>query len=115
MSNFVDTEEETTLSKFGAGVLYFIKNKYILTSCFFVVWMIFFAEKDIKSLFVKRAKYADLQQSEQHLVKKIVESKAELGQLKTDIETIEKYAREKYLMKKDNEDLFVLKEKHSLK
>ena len=72
-------------------------------------------KKILKSLFVKRAKYADLQQSEQHLVKKIVESKAELGQLKTDIETIEKYAREKYLMKKDNEDLFVLKEKNSLK
>ena len=55
MSNFVETEEETSLSKFGAGVLYFVKNKYILTSCFFVVWMIFFAEKDIKVFICKKS------------------------------------------------------------
>jgi cell division protein DivIC len=90
-------------------------NKYILVSLFFIAWMLFFAEKDIKSLLTKKSKYADLQQSEQHLLKKIAESKNELSQLKTDVETIEKYAREKYLMKKNNEDLFILQQDLSTK
>jgi len=38
-----------------------------------------------------------------------------LGQLKNNAQTIEKYAREKYLMKKDNEDLFILSASDSIK
>ena len=38
----------------------------------------------------------------------ITETRKELGLLKTNAQTIEKYAREKYLMKKDNEDLFIV-------
>jgi cell division protein DivIC len=49
-----------------------------------------------------------LQKSEQHLTKTILETKQELDQLKTNAQTIEKYARENYLMKKDNEDLFIV-------
>jgi cell division protein FtsB len=37
-----------------------------------------------------------------------------LGQLKNNAQTIEKYAREKYLMKKDNEDLFILSQSDTL-
>jgi cell division protein FtsB len=37
-----------------------------------------------------------------------------LESLKKNPATIEKYAREKYLMKKDNEDLFLITEKAAL-
>lgn len=85
------------------------KNKYLLAGSFFIVWMVFFAEKDIHSVYGKRIKLNDLEVSEKHLIKKINETKLEQNQLQTNAETIEKYAREKYLMKKDNEDLFVIK------
>ena len=84
------------------------KNKYLLTGTFFLVWMLFFNEKDLISEFKKRAKLRELQKSEGHLTETIKETKLELGQLKTNAQTIEKYAREKYLMKKDNEDLFII-------
>lgn len=84
------------------------KNKYLLTGIFFLVWMLFFNEKDLISEFKKRAKLRELQKSERHLTETIKETKLELGQLKTNAQTIEKYAREKYLMKKDNEDLFII-------
>jgi cell division protein FtsB len=42
------------------------------------------------------------------MTQQIVETKHELDLLKTNPETLEKYAREKYLMKKDNEDLFIV-------
>ena len=86
----------------------FFRNKYLLASIFFIVWMFFFDPKDWSSEIRRRAKFDELQQSEAHLSEMITETKQELGQLKNNAQTIEKYAREKYLMKKDNEDLFVL-------
>ena len=49
-----------------------------------------------------------LQQSEKNMNTQIAERKNELDQLKTNPATLEKYAREKYMMKKDNEDLYII-------
>ena len=84
-------------------------NKYLLASLFFVTWMLFFDPKDIRSDLSKRAKYISLQKSENHLDQLIGETQKELDLLKTNAQTIEKYAREKYMMKKDNEDLFIVR------
>ncbi len=93
----------------------FLKNKYVLASSFFLVWMFFFDPKDWSSEIRRQEKLGKLQESEQHLNELILETRQELGQLKTNAQTIEKYAREKYLMKKDNEDLFILPERDANK
>jgi cell division protein DivIC len=85
-----------------------LKNKYLLVGLFFIVWMLFFAEKDIFSGIKQYKKLNSLQKSEQYQVKTIAEAGKELELLKTNAQTIEKYAREKYLMKKDNEDIFII-------
>ena len=90
-----------------------LKNKYLLAAMLFLVWMLFFDPKDIGNEFRKWNKYRELQSSEEHLVKKIGETRAELKELKNNAQTIEKYAREKYLMKKDNEDLFLVTAKET--
>ena len=94
--------------KIFKGFFVFIKNKYIITIVFFLVWMIFFDMKDWALISSRKDKLKELQKSEQHLSKKIAETRKELDLLKTSAETIEKYAREKYLMKKDNEDLYIV-------
>lgn len=71
--------------------------------------MVFFDPKDILSDLERRDKLKELQTSELHLKKQITDSKQELDLLKNNAQSIEKYAREKYLMKKDNEDLFIVK------
>ena len=86
-----------------------LKNKYLLTTLFFVVWMFFFDPKDLVSDFERRGKLNELEQSEQHLKQLITDSNTELDLLKNNAQSIEKYAREKYLMKKENEDLFIIK------
>ncbi len=85
-----------------------LKNKYLLTGAFFVIWMLFFDPKDIFSDFERRNKLTELEKSELHLKKLITETRQELYLLKNNAQSIEKYAREKYLMKKDNEDLFIV-------
>ena len=86
----------------------FVKNKYVITGFLFIIWMLFFDRKDWSLITAMRDKLHDLQKSEAHLTEKIGDTKKELGLLKTNAQTIEKYAREKYLMKKDNEDLFIV-------
>lgn len=88
----------------------FLKNKYILALVIFLTWMLFFDPKDWALISARRDKLKDLQKSEQQLNHQIAETRAELNLLKISAATIEKYAREKYLMKKDNEDLFIVNE-----
>ena len=71
--------------------------------------MLFFDPKDLISDIERRDKLNELQTSELHLKEQIAEAKQELDLLKNNAQSIEKYAREKYLMKKDNEDLFIVK------
>jgi cell division protein DivIC len=86
----------------------FLKNKYLLAGAGFLILMFFFDSKDFAFTYGQMKKLKNLQQSEQHLSKQIADTQKELDLLKTNAQTIEKYAREKYLMKKDNEDLFIV-------
>ena len=85
-----------------------LKNKYFLAGAFFLVWMFFFDPKDIPSGIERKQKLNELQESERHLDEMITNAEKELQLLKNDAQSIEKYAREKYMMKKDNEDLFIV-------
>lgn len=91
------------------GVVSILKNKYFIALAFFIVWMFFFDPKDWGLINARKNKLEELQESEQHLSQQIVDTRKELALLKTNAQTIEKYAREKYYMKKDNEDLFIVK------
>ena len=85
-----------------------LKNKYFLVGSFFVIWMVFFDMKDLASDFNRRSRLKELQKNERHLTREIADTRKELDLLKTNAQTIERYAREKYMMKKDNEDLFIV-------
>jgi len=86
-----------------------IKNKYFLTTFGFVVWIFFFDDRDfITTQFRHREELKKLEQSKTYYQQQIATTRSELDKLKSNPATIERYAREKYLMKRDNEDLFVL-------
>ena len=89
----------------------FLKNKYLLTATGFTIWILFFDARDlITTHFKERNELLKLQQSEKYYEQQITVTKQELQQLKTNPAVLEKYAREKYLMKRDNEDLFRIKD-----
>jgi cell division protein DivIC len=93
-----------------------LKNKYFLTTVGFVVWILFFDNRDfITSHFRERAELSKLEKSKQYYEQQIAVTQKELDQLKTNPALLEKYAREKYLMKRDNEDLFLIRESKSAK
>jgi|SRR5450432_639891 len=87
-----------------------LKNKYILTAIGFAVWILFIDDRDfITTHFRHVNELHKLEARKIFYENQILAVNKELDQLKSNPATLEKYAREKYLMKKDNEDLFVVK------
>lgn len=89
-----------------------IKSKYFIASLAFLVWMFFFDRNDIVLQWKRISDLKKLKQSDKNMQKQISEARKELDLLKTNPFTLEKYAREKYLMKKDNEDIFIFRNKN---
>lgn len=86
-----------------------IKNKYLLTFVCFAVWMLFFDDRDLYvTVHKQRQELQELRTSKAYYEEQISNTKKELDKLKINALTIEKYAREKYLMKRENEDLFLI-------
>jgi cell division protein FtsB len=87
------------------------KNKYFLISLAFLVWMIFFDKNDLFSQYQYRQQVNKLKQEREFYQKETDKVKKDLDELTSDPKKLEKFAREKYLMKKDNEDVFVIVQK----
>ena len=88
-----------------------LKSKYFLCSAGFIVWMVFFDPRDVFTQMEHKHELNQLETSKSHYQKEISKETFELEQLKTNPGILEKYAREKYMMKRDNEDLFIISEK----
>jgi len=89
-------------------LLELLRNKYFLSVAAFVVWMLFFDKNDVIAQYEYRSQVNKLQEEKDFYVKEIAKVKKDLNELNTDLNTAEKFAREKYFMKKDNEDVFVI-------
>jgi len=85
-----------------------LTNKYLITGIIFAIWMMFFDRNDFSLQWRRSHELQRLQASEAEMDKQIAATRQELSRLKTNPLTLEKYAREKYLMKRDNEDLFII-------
>lgn len=85
-----------------------MKNKYLLTGTVFIVWLLFFDDRDILTNVQHHRELKALEASRNHYNELIKTTKTELEQLQHNPAVLEKYAREKYRMKKDNEDLFIV-------
>jgi cell division protein DivIC len=87
-----------------------LKNKYVLTILFFAVWILFIDDRDFITTHFRHVKELHkLEARKLYFEDQILTVRKELDQLKSNPATLEKYAREKYMMKRDNEDLFVVK------
>jgi cell division protein FtsB len=84
------------------------KNKYFLISIIFLVWLIFFDRNDLLSQYEYRQQLNKLKEEHEFYTKETAKVQKELTELTTDKAKLEKFAREKYLMKKANEDIFVI-------
>ena len=89
----------------------FLKNKYLITFLALFGWLIFFDKNDLVSQVTFAKKIQQLEEEKQYYVEEIGKNRSDMKELMTNPKNLEKFAREKYLMKKDNEDIFVIVEK----
>lgn len=85
-----------------------LKSKYVLTSIAFVLWILFFDRNDIFTQMERARDLRALEKSKAYYTQQIALTKKELEQLNTSPAALEKFAREKFFMKKDNEDVFLI-------
>ncbi len=83
-------------------------NKYLLALVVFAAIMIFLDHNNLFEQYDRQRELKQLEAQKAYYEKEIEKSKKALSDLKNNPEAIEKYAREKYFMKKDNEDLFII-------
>jgi len=89
-------------------ILSILLNKYLLTTAAFIVWLVFFDSNNLLIRNRLQNKLDGLNQEKQFYLNEIKKDSALNQGLINDSSAIEKFAREKYLMKKDNEDLYLV-------
>jgi cell division protein DivIC len=92
-------------------ILRFFRNKYLLAIVFFVAWMLFFDHSTLFQHLEYRDQLHGLKQSKKYYQEQIDKTRIELELMKTNPIWLEKVAREQYLMKRDGEDVFLIREK----
>jgi cell division protein FtsB len=85
-----------------------VKNKFFLVTMAFLVWMIFFDKNDLFSQYEYRRQVNKLKEERDFYKKETDQVNKELDELTSNPQKLEKFAREKYLMKKENEDVYVI-------
>ena len=89
-----------------------LKNKYLIAFAAFCAVMLFLDKNDLFSQVDRARELKNLRQSKQYYTTRIEAERKELEGLKYNPAVLEKYAREKYLMKRDNEELFIIPENY---
>ena len=91
-------------------IAFILKNKYFVTIFILVLWVLFFDKNDIGTQIEFRREVKKLQEERNYYAKENAEITKSLKELISNPKKIEKVAREKYLMKKDDEDIFIIVE-----
>ncbi|AOZ99927.1 MULTISPECIES: FtsB family cell division protein [Flavobacterium] len=85
----------------------FLSNKYIWSLLFFVTWMLFLDNYSYFDHSVLNDQIEELEDNKTYYQEEIIKDEAQIKQLKNP-QQVEKYAREKYYMKKDSEDIYII-------
>jgi len=85
-----------------------LKNKYVLTISVFGIWMLFFDQNNLVDRLQMMSEIHRLEADREYYLEQIEKDSTRLHELTTNKENLEKYAREQFLMKKKDEDVFVI-------
>ncbi|MBE0675318.1 MAG: septum formation initiator family protein [Bacteroidales bacterium] len=85
-----------------------LRNKYVITIIVFVLWVLLFDGNNLLDRWRDLKKYRSLQRDKEYYSGRIEEDRRKLEELRTDSESLEKFAREQYRMKKPDEDIYII-------
>lgn len=85
-----------------------LRNRYFLTVLVFLVWIILFDNNNLVNRYRYIKNLRQLENDREYYIDRIEEDRRKLKELKTSDENLEKFAREEYFMKKDDEDIYII-------
>jgi cell division protein FtsB len=85
-------------------------NKYWLVTILFLAVTFFIGDSNLYNRFKYDERIRFLESEIDRYKKEIEVNKKKIQELQTDKEGLERFAREEYLMKKEDEDLFIIEE-----
>ncbi|MCF6182038.1 septum formation initiator family protein [Lutibacter sp.] len=85
----------------------FITNIYVIVLTIFIVWMFFFDENSVLTHYEFSKEIKKLNTEKNYFKTEIAKDKKIIDSLKNPNQ-LEKFAREKYYMKKENEDIYII-------
>ena len=89
-------------------VLPWLRNKYILTLAIFILWMLLFDNSNWLDIMATYKRIRKFEKEKMYYLEKIEADRNRLEELRTNNENLEKFAREQYLMKRADEEIFVI-------
>lgn len=89
-------------------VLGIVTNKFVLTALAFGVWMFFFDQNDFRSMQQRKQELQSTKDNIAYLNNEIARMEKDHEEMVGNPQRLEQYAREQYLMKRDNEDVYVI-------
>jgi cell division protein DivIC len=99
------------LKKLSGKTPTFLKNKYVFTALCGFLWVAFLDNNNLLSQISWHMELSQIQSEKAYYVTRIKEVKEDYKNLSSDMENLERFARERYFMKKPNEDIFIIVDK----
>jgi len=87
--------------------LKFLGSRYTLVLIFFIVWMLFLDNQSYMDQRILNKQIDELEDNKKYYQEEIAKDEKSIKDLKNPGQT-ERYAREKYFMKKDSEDIYII-------
>ena len=84
------------------------RNKFSFTLILFFVWVVFFDSNNLIERVLHLKQVHQLEKDKIFYEEKIKDDRAKLEELESNPANLEKFAREHFLMKRDNEDIFII-------
>jgi len=98
------------LSKIKSKIPPFLRNKYVLTLLFFVVWITIFDKNSVIDWVQNKIQISRIKSEQQRYQELLNTTSDTIKQLETNDESLEKFARERYGFHREDEDVFVVEE-----
>jgi cell division protein DivIC len=89
-------------------LLPYLKNKYLLSFLVFFVWILFFDQNNLVDRYISHRNIRQLEKDKQYFRERIKKDSIRMNELRTNDDNLEKFAREQYLMKRENEEIFII-------
>jgi cell division protein FtsB len=96
--------------QFIKKIMPYVANRYFVVSIGFVVWMLFFDQRDFFQQRERAAELKKVEDAKKYYQKEIEYTQKQLNNIQNNKSAIEKYARERYLLRREGEELYLFED-----